>query len=156
MTIEVDNVKFDTMEEVYTHLRDRPEKQSWYQEKYNLFKNKASRVRDLVKYEIPQGTRKLIEWTPIIWKDRDWDEHYMVTILQYKLQKMAELHLQYGNTVSRFEIAEQIVHAVHLLELTKLEDLIDTPSLIEEDELRKERAREAFAYIADNMNGWWD
>src|SRR5699024_323466 len=103
-----------------------------------------------------EGIIRLFKWFPIIWKDRDFDEHYMVEILQFKLQQMAELHMKHGVTVKRFETAEELLHATHLLELTKMEDLTDSVSLKEEDEMKKKRTKEAFNYIANNMNGWWD
>ena len=103
-----------------------------------------------------EGVIRLFKWLPIIWKDRDFDEHYMVEILQFKLQQMAELHMKHGVTVSRYETAEELLHATHLLELTKMEDLIDSVPLTEEGEMRKKRTKEAFNYIANNMNGWWD
>src|SRR5690625_7715930 len=33
-----------------------------------------------------EGIIRLFKWLPIIWKDRDFDEHYMVEILQFKLR----------------------------------------------------------------------
>ena len=30
-----------------------------------------------------QGIRNLINYFPIIWKDRDWDYHYTLDILDY-------------------------------------------------------------------------
>ncbi len=32
----------------------------------------------------------LIEWFPIIWKDRHWDDHYIFEILKFKLLKQRE------------------------------------------------------------------
>lgn len=34
--------------------------------------------------------KRLIEWTPIIWKDADWDHLHIDIILQYKLKRMRE------------------------------------------------------------------
>lgn len=34
--------------------------------------------------------RNLIRWAPIIWKDRDWDDSYIFTILQTKLKFQAK------------------------------------------------------------------
>jgi hypothetical protein len=36
-----------------------------------------------------RGIQKLWYWFPIIWKDRDWDQHYIYTILKHKLQAQA-------------------------------------------------------------------
>jgi hypothetical protein len=36
-----------------------------------------------------QGIKNLIYWFPVIWKDRDWDDHYIFEILQHKLVAQA-------------------------------------------------------------------
>ena len=99
---------------------------------------------------------RVIKWIPVIWKDRDWDEHYLVIILQFKLTQMAMLHMKRGVTVDRYNTAQEILHAVHLLERTKMEDLYHEFDLVKEAELQAERREEAFNYIAKNMNNWWD
>ena len=37
-----------------------------------------------------QGIRNLIHYFPIIWKDRDWDYHYTLDILEYKLKRQRD------------------------------------------------------------------
>lgn len=34
--------------------------------------------------------KNLIRWFPIIWKDQDWDDHYIWEILKFKLKNQAE------------------------------------------------------------------
>jgi len=44
-------------------------------------------------YKIKQFFRRihnLYRWFPIIWKDQDWDQHYIWEILKFKLQNQAE------------------------------------------------------------------
>jgi hypothetical protein len=42
--------------------------------------------------EIVTGISNLIKWTPTIYKDRDWDDHYVFEILKFKLiQQRKEL-----------------------------------------------------------------
>jgi hypothetical protein len=36
-----------------------------------------------------QGVKNIWYWFPIIWKDRDWDGHYIFEILQHKLEAQA-------------------------------------------------------------------
>jgi hypothetical protein len=36
-----------------------------------------------------RGIKKLWYWFPIIWKDRDWDQHYIYEILKHKLKSQA-------------------------------------------------------------------
>jgi hypothetical protein len=42
------------------------------------------------KYNIQNGVRNLIRWMPTIWKDRDWDGSYILTILIKKIELQRE------------------------------------------------------------------
>ena len=37
-----------------------------------------------------QGVKNIIYWFPVIWKDRNWDGHYIFEILQHKLKAQAD------------------------------------------------------------------
>lgn len=37
-----------------------------------------------------EGIRNVIYWFPIIWKDRNWDSHYIFEILKHKLKAQAK------------------------------------------------------------------
>ena len=37
-----------------------------------------------------QGVKNIIYWFPIIWKDRNWDSHYIFEILQHKLKAQSK------------------------------------------------------------------
>lgn len=41
-------------------------------------------------YNFKIGIRNLIKWFPIIWKDRDWDYHYIYDVLKFKLINQAK------------------------------------------------------------------
>jgi len=43
--------------------------------------------------------KKVLAWLPVIWKDEDWGEHFMVRLLQFKLKRMAKA-LENGHTQS--------------------------------------------------------
>ena len=32
-----------------------------------------------------KGVKNLWKWFPVIWKDRDWDDHYIFEVLKFKL-----------------------------------------------------------------------
>jgi hypothetical protein len=36
--------------------------------------------------------KRLIKWIPIIWKDREWDQDYLYTILEFKIKNMQEFY----------------------------------------------------------------
>ena len=37
-----------------------------------------------------QGIKNIIYWFPIIWKDRNWDDHYIFEVLKHKLKAQAK------------------------------------------------------------------
>lgn len=39
--------------------------------------------------DIKQGFKNLWKWLPVIWKDRDWDSHFIFEILKHKLKSQA-------------------------------------------------------------------
>ena len=42
------------------------------------------------KYDIENGIRNLILWSPTIWRDRNWDGSYILTILIKKIELQRE------------------------------------------------------------------
>ena len=36
------------------------------------------------------GVKNLIAWFPIIWKDRDWDDHYIFEVLKFKIRRQSK------------------------------------------------------------------
>lgn len=40
--------------------------------------------------EFVRGIKKLWYWFPVIWKDRDWDHHYIYEILKHKLKSQSK------------------------------------------------------------------
>jgi hypothetical protein len=36
------------------------------------------------------GIKNLILWFPVIWGDRDWDQHYILEVLKFKIRKQAK------------------------------------------------------------------
>jgi hypothetical protein len=72
------------MEDFFEDLKNRP--------RPNLFKRIylwwAHDGKYYHKY-FKQGVKNLWYWFPIIWKDRDWDGHYIFEILQHKLEGQA-------------------------------------------------------------------
>jgi|688.fasta_scaffold15579_22 hypothetical protein len=72
------------MEDFFEDLKNRP--------RPNLFRRIylwwAHDGKYYHKY-FKQGVKNLWYWFPIIWKDRDWDGHYIFEILQHKLEAQA-------------------------------------------------------------------
>lgn len=63
------------------------------------------KIRRWVKYELPylhteffQGVKNLIKWFRLVWKDRDWDDHFIFEALKFKIQNTSK----YIGTKQRF------------------------------------------------------
>lgn len=58
----------------------------------------------------------LYRWLPIIWKDQDWDDHYIFEILKFKLKNQAEYIGTKDRHVSAKRDAEKMMLCVRLIE----------------------------------------
>ena len=70
-------------------------------------------------YKIKQFFKRiynLYRWFPIIWKDQDWDHHYIFEILKFKLKNQAEyINAKNRHTTAKRD-AEIIMLCVRLIE----------------------------------------
>jgi hypothetical protein len=57
----------------------------WYWKLYRWFRWDAKHLHR----DIAQGFRNLWKWLPIIWKDRDWDNHFIFEVLKFKIKNTA-------------------------------------------------------------------
>jgi hypothetical protein len=58
----------------------------WYWKLYRWFRWDAKHAHR----EIAQGFRNLWKWFPLIWKDRDWDDHFIFEALKFKIENTAK------------------------------------------------------------------
>jgi hypothetical protein len=56
----------------------------WYWKVYRWFKWDAKHFHKDIEY----GLKNLWKWFPTIWKDRDWDNHFIFEVLEFKLDNM--------------------------------------------------------------------
>jgi hypothetical protein len=69
-------------------------------------------------YEIKQFFNRiynLIRWAPIIWRDQDWDDHYIFEILKFKLKNQAEYIGYHDRHMSAKRDAEIMMLCVRLM-----------------------------------------
>jgi len=57
----------------------------WYWRLYRWFLWDAKHLHR----DIAQGFKNLWRWFPIVWKDRDWDDHFIFEALKFKLKNTA-------------------------------------------------------------------
>ena len=67
----------------------------WYWKLYRWFKWEAKHLHR----DIAQGFKNLWKWFPIVWKDRDFDDHFIFEVLKFKIK----------NTTDYFEIKQRFV-----------------------------------------------
>ena len=58
----------------------------WYWKLYRWFRWDAKHAHR----DIAQGFRNLWKWLPIIWKDRDRDDHFIFEVLKFKIKNTAD------------------------------------------------------------------
>jgi len=76
------NIDFDTDENV---KEPNKLKVLWDKTYDYYWKNLGWRFR-----EFSRSIKNLIRWFPVIWKDRDWDDHFIWEILKFKLKNQAK------------------------------------------------------------------
>jgi hypothetical protein len=70
-------------------------------------------------YKIKQFFRRihnLYRWFPIIWKDQDWDDHYIFEILKFKLKNQAKYIGDHNRHTTAKRDAEIMMLCVRLIE----------------------------------------
>jgi hypothetical protein len=73
------------MEDFFEDLKNRP-RPNIFRRIYLWWKFDGKHYPTYLK----QGIKKLWYWLPIIWKDRDWDDHYIFEVLKHKLKAQAK------------------------------------------------------------------
>lgn len=73
------------MEDFFEDLKNRPRPNFF--ERIWLWWNHDGKY---LHKEIKWGIQNLIYWFPIIWKDRNWDDHYIFDVLKHKLKAQAK------------------------------------------------------------------
>ena len=75
-----------------------------------------------------QGVKNLYKWFPTIWKDRDWNGHYIYEILRVKLENQAYCIGNEDRHVTSKRDAEIILLCSRLIQIQQ-EDLYETEYL---------------------------
>ena len=52
--------------------------------------------------------KRLFQWLPVVWKDRDFDYNFYLTLMQYKLKRMREHIVEHDIVLATPRIARQI------------------------------------------------
>lgn len=89
-------------------------------EKINIFEKISLWWRFDGRYmhkNFAKGVKNLWKWFPVIWKDRDWDQTYIYTIIRTKLNFQSNYIHKFGNHVDAERDAERMRLVSRLIEL---------------------------------------
>lgn len=80
-----------------------------------IYKNPLRNLWHKVR-RFPTNVHNLIKWFPVIWRDRDFDQYYLLKVMEFKMSEMAKLHREYGVTEGKFDTADQLEQCVSLIQ----------------------------------------
>lgn len=102
-----------------TEWRKQTGRRDW---KYELFELRCS-FMDTFFYSwftslvvFYENCERMVQWFPILWKDRNWDDSYILNILQHKIRFTREVVSEHGYYVDSRKYARQMKVAELLLE----------------------------------------
>ena len=75
---------------MFDQWRDERESRSWLRRKIDYISFWWRRDGKYLHLEFKRGIKNLIYWFPIIWRDRNWDSHYIFEILKHKLKAQSK------------------------------------------------------------------
>jgi hypothetical protein len=71
--------------------------------------------------DIIQGIKNLFKWFPVIWKDRDWDDHYIWELLKFKLKNQSKYIGYHDRHTTAKRDAEIMMTCVRLIDKIQTE-----------------------------------
>jgi hypothetical protein len=133
----------------------------WYWRLYRWVRWKLPYQHKYIKY----GVQNLYKWFWVIWKDRDWDHHYIFQILKFKLEKQAKHLADVGFHNDAQRDAELMMTCVRLIDKLQNEYYYDElcKSGVRSSEAvqnviakHKKAKRLLFKIMNDRIEEWWD
>ena len=76
--------------DMFDQWRDERESRSWLRRQIDYISIWWRRDGKYLHLEFKRGIKNLIYWFPIIWRDRNWDSHYIFEILKHKLKAQSK------------------------------------------------------------------
>jgi hypothetical protein len=102
---------FDQWEE---KIKSRP----WIVRKLRFIRSWWNNDGKYLHLEVRRGVKNLIYWFPIIWKDRNWDSHYIFEIMKHKLSAQAyyigdrDLHTRAQQDARRMRLCMKLMDLI--------------------------------------------
>ena len=133
----------------------------WYWKLYRWFRWELPYQHKYIKY----GVQNLYKWFWVIWKDRDWDQHFIFEVLRFKLEKQANHLAKLGSHESSERDAELMMTCVKLINKIQNEEYYDelykldekSPEALQAVIDKHEKAKRLLFYILhERIEHWWD
>jgi hypothetical protein len=133
----------------------------WYWRLYRWVRWKLPYQHKYIKY----GIQNLYKWFWVIWKDRDWDQHYIFEVLKFKLEKQAKHLADVGFHNEAQRDAELMMTCVRLIIKLQNEDYYEemyeyrplTLEIVSKYQAKHNKAKRLlFKIMNDRIEEWWD
>lgn len=107
------------------------------------------------------GIKNTIRWSPVIWKDQDWDWEYLADVMEYKFRRMSKLFKKYGHSIDSDKDARRTLICAELLKRLKNDNMDDLGEINRINVLRHNQRMAEWQemlgrYIGKYLMGWWD
>jgi len=76
--------------DMFEQWKEERESRPWYKKIWNSISIRWEHDWKYIPKETVRGLKSIWYWLPIIWKDRNWDSHYIFEILKHKLKTQAD------------------------------------------------------------------
>lgn len=73
-------------------------------------------------YDLKYGIINLWKYRKIIWKDRDWDQYFLLELMSFKMKNMSDLQRYHGHHVDCDTVADELYYASELAHMLAEED----------------------------------
>jgi hypothetical protein len=104
--------------DIFEELNEERKKMSWITKKLKSLQYWWSEEARYYPKTFKTGIKNLIYWVPVIWKDRNWDHHYIFEILKHKLSAQANyissrgMHTRAEQDARRMRICVKLISLV--------------------------------------------
>ena len=105
--------------DIFEQWADERASKSWISRKLEFIPMWWERDGRYSHREFARGVRNIIYWFPIIWKDRNWDSHYIFEILKHKLTSQANYIAEQDRHTRAQKDARDMKHCVKLMRLVQ-------------------------------------
>lgn len=104
--------------DIFEQMKEERENRSWIKKRYDSISLWWRYDGKFMHREFIRGVKKLWYWLPIIWKDRDWDGHYIFEVLKHKLKAQAkyigerDIHTRAQQDARRMRLCVSLIQKV--------------------------------------------